>query len=110
MTVNYLPKNRSKYVYAKRIFFLAAIFIFVAAVFPFLATTIIAVASPIWRTINKILGSEAPPSLISNQTQENILLELAGRKQKTNMGVASVLTRPPQQPYDVIIIDAGFNE
>ena len=110
MTVNYLPKNRSKYVYVKRIFLLAVIFIFVATVFPFLDTTIIAIASPIWRTINKILGSEVPPSLMSNQTQENILLELAGRKQKTNVVVASVLTRPPQTPYDVIIIDAGLNE
>ena len=49
-------------------------------------------------------------SISKEQTQENILLELVGRKQKSNMVVAAVLTHPPQTPYDVIIIDAGSNE
>src|SRR3989338_3963999 len=44
------------------------------------------------------------------RVQEDTLLELLGRKQKSDTVVAAVLTRPPQTPYDVIIIDAGSNE
>ncbi|MDO8569224.1 MAG: rod shape-determining protein MreC [bacterium] len=110
MKVNYLPKNRFKHPYFKRILILVAIFISGAVVFPFLDTIVISMVSPIWRTKNIITIGKEIPSIPQEQTQENILLELVGRKQKTNMVAASVLTRPPQTPYDVIIIDAGSNE
>lgn len=87
-----------------------AIFISGAVILPFLDTIIISIVSPIWRTKNIITMGKNFPLISPEQTQENILLNLVGRKQKTNIVVASVLTRPPQTPYDVIIIDAGSNE
>ena len=87
-----------------------AIFVFGAVFVPFLDTTIISIISPILRVINVITINKEIPSISKEYTQENILLELAGRKQKVDMVAASVLTRPPQTPYDIIIIDAGSNE
>ena len=110
MKVNYLPKNRLRHPYFRRILALVAIFIFGAIVFSFLDSTIISIVSPIWRVKNAITIGKEVPSISNGQTQENILLELVGRKQKTNMVVAAVLTHPPQTPYDFIIIDAGSNE
>lgn len=110
MKVNYLPKNKLKHLYLRRIFILVAIFISGAVVFPFLDKIVISMVSPIWRTKNIITVGKNLPLILPEQTQENILLNLVGRKQKANMIVTSVLTRPPQTPYDVIIIDAGSNE
>ncbi|MDP3763825.1 MAG: rod shape-determining protein MreC [bacterium] len=110
MKVNYLQKNRLRHPYLKRILTLSAIFLFGAIIFSFLDTFIISVVSPIWKVRNTITtGNETPP-VSKEQTQENKLLELLGRKQNTNVIVAAVLTHPPQTPYDVIIIDAGSND
>src|SRR3989338_1750424 len=49
-------------------------------------------------------------SLLSKRVQENILLELVGRRLNSNMVAAAVLTHPPQTPYDIIIIDAGSED
>ena len=110
MKVNYLPKNRLRRPYLRRILVLVAIFISGAVVFSFFDAAIISIVSPIWKAKNIITTGNEIPSILKEQTQENILLELVGRKQKANMVVASVLTRPPQTPYDVIVIDAGLNE
>ncbi|KKT14658.1 MAG: hypothetical protein UW76_C0001G0015 [Parcubacteria group bacterium GW2011_GWF2_44_8b] len=110
MKVNYLPKNRLRRPYLRRILVLVAIFISGAVVFSFFDAAIISIVSPIWKAKNIITTGSEIPSILKEQTQENILLELVGRKQKANMVVASVLTRPPQTPYDVIVIDAGLNE
>jgi len=110
MKVNYLPKNRLRRPYLRRILVLVAIFIFGAVILSFFDASIISVVSPIWKAKNIITTGSEIPSILKEQTQENILLELVGRKQKANMVVASVLTRPPQTPYDVIVIDAGLNE
>ena len=87
-----------------------AIFISGAVVFSLLDVVIISIISPIWKAKNVILTGNEIPSLSGEQTQKNILLELVGRKQESNIVIAAVLTRPPQTPYDVIIIDAGSNE
>ncbi|KKT86198.1 MAG: hypothetical protein UW83_C0001G0009 [Parcubacteria group bacterium GW2011_GWD1_44_9] len=110
MKVNYLPKNRLRRPYLRRILVLVAIFISGAVVFSFFDAAIISIVSPIWKAKNIITTGNEIPSILKEQTQANILLELVGRKQKANMVVASVLTRPPQTPYDVIVIDAGLNE
>ena len=110
MKVNYLPKNRLRRPYLRRILVLVAIFIFGAVILSFFDASIISVVSPIWKAKNIITTGSEIPSILKEQTQANILLELVGRKQKANMVVASVLTRPPQTPYDVIVIDAGLNE
>src|SRR3990167_6901335 len=109
MKVNYLPKNRLRRPYLRRILVLVAIFISGAVVFSFFDAAIISIVSPIWKAKNIITTGSEIQSILKEQTQENILLELVGRKQKANMVVASVLTRPPQTPYDVIVIDAGLN-
>src|SRR3989338_5939198 len=96
MKVNYLPKNRLRRPYLRRILVLVAIFISGAVVFSFFDAAIISIVSPIWKAKNIITGSEIP-SILKEQTQENILLELIGRKQKANMVVASVLTSPPKK-------------
>ncbi|MEK7461677.1 MAG: rod shape-determining protein MreC [Patescibacteria group bacterium] len=44
------------------------------------------------------------------QKREDTFLELLGRKGESNKIIATVLTRPPQTPYDVITIDVGSNE
>ena len=109
MKVNYLPKNRLRRPYLRRILVLVAIFISGAVVFSFFDAAIISIVSPIWKAKNIITTGSEIPSILKEQTQENILLELVGRKQKANMVVASVLTRPPQTPYDVIVIYSCFN-
>src|SRR3989344_8810447 len=110
MKVNYLPKNRLRHSYFRRIIILVAIFISGAVILSFFDTAIISIVSPIWKVKNVMTTGNEVLSISKEQTQENILLELVGRKQKSNMVVAAVLTHPPQTPYDVIIIDAGSNE
>lgn len=139
MKVNYLPKNRLKHPYFRRIFALVAIFALGAIVFSFFGGAIISMTAPVWKAENVIIQSLRNGftffnsqqalveentvlkeklssleieilSLSSKQAQENTLLELIGRRQKPNMIAAAVLTHPPQTPYDVIVIDAGYNE
>lgn len=110
MKVNYLPKSRLRHPYLRRILVLVAIFISGAVIFSFFDAAIISIVSPIWKVKNIITTGNEILSISPEQTQENILLELVGRKQESSMVVAAVLTHPPQTPYDVIIIDAGSNE
>lgn len=139
MKVNYLPKNRSKYPYWRRILALLAIFISGTVVFSFFGMTFVSIFSPVWRMENVVVrnlrdgvvffnsqralveeNSKLKEKLSSLEIEimsmskeripENTFLELAGRKQKPNMVIAAVLTHPPQTPYDIIIIDAGSDE
>lgn len=139
MKVNYLPKNKLRYPYFRRTLILILIFIFGTVIFSFLDTIIISTVSPAWKTENvvirnlqnwtaffnsqeklweenttlkeKVSSLELTVlSLSRGQTQEDILLKLAGRKQEPNAIIATVLTHPPQTPYDIIIIDAGSND
>lgn len=137
--MNYLPKNRLRYPYFKRILILIAIFILGAFTFSFFDATIISIASPVWKAENVIVRSlrntvsyfnsqkalmeenamlkdklsslEAEITYLSTrQAQENVLLALMNQRQEANMVVAAVLTRPPQTPYDTIIIGVGSNK
>ena len=139
MKVNYLPKNRLRYPYFKRILTLTIIFISGAVVFSFLDTAVVSLISPVWKAENVIIRNFRNGaiffvsqkklveentalkeklsslelkilSLPREQTQESILLELVGRRRELNTVIATVLTRPPQTPYDIIIIDAGSND
>lgn len=138
MKANYLPKNRLRHPYFKRILALAAIFISGAIVFSFLDPAVISIVSPVWKAENVIVrnlrnataffGSQKAlweeNTALKNElsslelkilflsrerTRESVLLELVGRKQESNTIAATVLTYPPQTPYDIIIIDAGSN-
>ena len=139
MKVNYLPKNRLRYPYFRRILTLTIIFISGAVLFSFFDTAVISLVSPVWKAENIIIRNFRNGatffvsqkklveenttlkeklsslelkilSLSREQTQENILLELVGRKREPNTVIATVLTHPPQTPYDIIIIDAGSND
>lgn len=137
--MNYLPKNRFKHPYFKRILVLTIIFIAGAVFFSFLDGIVISVAAPVWKGENIIVrnlrngmtwfGSQRflseenralkeelsslelkSLSLSEEQTQKNILLELLGRKLESKAIVAAVLTHPTQTPYDIIVIDAGSDD
>lgn len=97
MKVNYLPKNRLKNPHFGKILILVAIFIFGAIAFYFFRGTLISLVSPIWKAKNIIVSGENVTPIIDRQTESGLV-------------VATVLTYPPQTPYDVIIIDAGSNE
>ena len=136
MKVNYQPRNRSRYQYFRKILILLVIFIFGAFIFSFFDAIVIAVVSPVWKVDNAITRSLKNGitffnsqkalteenimlkeklsslqieilSLSNDKSQKDILLELLGRRQNSEMLIATVLTRPPQTPYDVIIIDVG---
>lgn len=139
MKVNYLPKNRLANPYLKRAILLVIIFIFGIVVFSFLRGAIISFISPIWQAENiitrnlrislayfgskkalleeNIILKEKNSSLelrimdLNNFNLPNdILLASIGRDSGEKIIVASVLTHPPQTPYDVIIIDIGSND
>lgn len=138
MKMSYLPKNRFKHPYFRRISALVAVFALGTAIFSFFGAAIISMTAPVWKAENVIIQNlrngfaflnsqqtlvkenaalkeklsslKIELSLSNKQAQENILLELAGRKQGSNTIIATVLTHPPQTPYDVIVIDAGDNE
>ncbi len=139
MKVSYLQKNKFRHYYLTRIVVLVTIFVLVGVILSFFDSVIISAVSPIWKSENSIVRSlrdgtsflnskkslieenvllkerlsslEAEVSSLSRQcVQESTLLELMGRRQDSNMVAATILTRPPQTPYDVIIIDVGSNE
>lgn len=139
MKVNYFPKNRSENSYFRRIFILLVIFVSGAIVFSFFDAAIISIISPVWKTENAVIRNlrngvtylNSQKALVEENTalknklssletevlflsservQEGTLLELAGRRQNPNTLIATVLTHPPQTPYDILIIDAGSNE
>ena len=114
------------------------IFMSGAIIFSLFDAAIISIISPIWKTENVITRSLENGvtffssrnalvrentllkerlssleteilSLSSLRDQEDTLLALLGRKQENNIVAATVLTHPPQTPYDIIIIDAGSN-
>ncbi|KKQ83059.1 MAG: Cell shape-determining protein MreC [Parcubacteria group bacterium GW2011_GWB1_38_8] len=122
-----------------RIVVLVTIFILTGVLLSFFDSIIISAISPIWKSENSIVRSlrngisffnskkslieenaflkeklsslEAETSSLSRQcVQESALLELMGRRQDPSTIAAAILTRPPQTPYDVIIIDVGSNE
>ena len=97
MKVNYLPKNRLKFPYWKRILVLLVIFFAGTIVFSFLGSTIVSLVSPVWEAENVIVSGENVTPVIDRRTKSGLI-------------VATVLTYPPQTPYDIIIIDIGSND
>ena len=118
---------------------LVAIFIAGSIIFSLIDTAVIAAIAPLWRTEHAVTRvfkrtfeywrskqglieenislrerlmrlelEHASLNLTLSQTQS--LEELLGRTNKTEGMVAGVLTRPPQSPYDLIVIDAGSRE
>ena len=137
--MNYLPKNRQKSHYSKRIFLLVVLFLAGGLVFTLLDGVLVSALSPIWQVENagtrvvknafenwhsrqalirenttlkeKLASAEVELSaLYASQGQERTLLELLGRAVPQAGVVASILTYPPQSSYDILVIDAGSRD
>jgi cell shape-determining protein MreC len=139
MKMNYLPRNRAKYSYARPLLGLLLIFALGAVIFYFLGGTLVSAISPLWRTENRVASSfsgvgnffSSRQSLLSENAllrervsslelelasrssgseEENVLLNLLGRRSEDGGIAATALITPPQTPYDNLIIDAGEDD
>lgn len=137
--MKYLPRNRVRGGYSKRAVLLGAIFLIGAGMFTLLDNFIITAVSPLWRAENSFSRSLSSISaffktredLINEnstlkdrlaslelelsasslrQSENERLLELLGRHSEAGGIAVSVLTHPPQSPYDLLVVDAGERE
>jgi cell shape-determining protein MreC len=139
MKTSYLPRNRQKFSYTKPILILAIIFIVGAFIFSLVDGLVIRLFAPVWRSENvvtramsgsvnyfrsrqalfeenqalkdklalKELELEAKP-LASNS--DSTFDELVVTRDALGGILSGVLVRPPQTPYDILIVDAGENK
>ncbi len=137
--MNSLPRNRPTRVYLKLVFTALGIFLLVWAILSFFGGALVTVVSPLWQAENSFsrvvkktwshlesrqelvdqnfdlkgrvssLELEVASLKISLE-QERAFYALLGRAPVGGEVVASVVARPPQSPYDVILIDAGSRE
>ncbi len=134
--MNYLPRNKFRYSYWKKISWLFTCFIVLALILSLFGGKVVSVVSPVWRgehflsrflgpTLEYWRGKQAlvdenislrekvtalefeKSTLTLALNQEHSLEALLGRLPQPGEVIASVLTRPPQSPYDLFIIDAG---
>ncbi|MEK7227458.1 MAG: rod shape-determining protein MreC [Patescibacteria group bacterium] len=137
--MNYLQKSRPKRGRRKLALFLLGVFFFGFTVFYFLSGLIISAAIPFWNAENQLVKTlsdwkeiwRGRLALVSENIQlkekisslelelsarpaaidgNDTLLSLLGRKAEDGGIAATVLVRPPQTPYDIIIIDAGRDD
>ncbi len=137
--MNSLLKNRSARAHLKLIFTALGIFLLVWVIFSFFGGFIVSAVSPIWeaenafsRTVKKTWNHlESRQNLVNENfdlkgrvgslelevasltislEQERAFYGLLGRAPVSGEVVASVIARPPQSPYDVILLDAGSRE
>ena len=137
--MNYLPRSRQRARYARKIFWLIGSFLLAAAIFALFNNLLIKAVSPLWRAENglsRTLGKTLDffqtraalveenvrlkervaslelevATLFFNRDDKASLLTLLGRSMADEGMAASILTRPPQSPYDLIIIDVGLRE
>lgn len=135
--MNYLPKNRHKKNFSRKIIFIIGLFIAGAIVSSFFDNLLIKIASPLWHAENgfsrslgksvdffrsrqtlirentalkdRVSSLEFEVSQLSLKRDEvDNLTSLLGRTVRRESIAASVLTHPPQSPYDLIVIDAGL--
>lgn len=134
--MNYLQKNRPRQAFRQKIAILAGIFLALGLLFSFFDNAIISAVSPLWRAQNrfsralggtldffstrnslinenltlreKVSSLELENASLAVSREENTrLLALLGRNASQTGIAASILTHPPQSPYDLLIIDAG---
>ncbi|MEK7135077.1 MAG: rod shape-determining protein MreC [Patescibacteria group bacterium] len=137
--MKYLPRNRVRGSYSKRALSLVTIFVVGALAFALFDNLIITAVSPLWRAENsfsrslstmgtffktrgtlihenaalkeRLASLELELSAFSLSRSENErLLELLGRQSEVGGVAATVLTHPPQSPYDLLVVDAGEKE
>ena len=136
--MNYLLRSK-RTPYGTRIVQIVAVFLAGFLLFTFLKGPLVSLISPLWRGENILTRSagnffqywrtkgglisenESLKNKVSSLTLQVSALDasLAGRqsletlfnrKLSQNEVVASVLTRPPQSPYDLFVIDAGASD
>lgn len=137
--MKYLPKSRLRRPNSRKAVILLILFVVLAGLFSFLDTAIVSALSPIWKAENFVSRSvrismeswrskqalirenasleeritslelEAATLALSLEREE-ALFALLGRETQRQGVIAAVLTRPPQSPYDLIVIDAGARD
>lgn len=134
--MSYLPRNNARQGRSRKIFILLGVFLAGTLVFSLLGGVAVSLISPLWRSENALGASlrwlgenlHSRSSLVSEnillkdrvaslereaaaaglrREQEASLAALLGRAPRAGEVFASVLTRPPQSPYDLFVIDAG---
>lgn len=105
MKANYLLKNRHGHPRLRRLAILLAILICGAFVFSFFEGPVISVISPFWKVENFLFNSRKA-LLEENAMLKERLIELERQKGR-DTSLATVLARPPQTPYDIVIVDIG---
>lgn len=134
--MKYLPRNKVRGGYGRKVLFLLAIFILGVLFFSLFGNLITRAISPLWRGENAISRSFSHvgeyfhtrgaliqdnlslrekvsslelelSALALSRSETERLLNLLGRQVSGNGVVVSVLTHPPQSPYDLLVVDAG---
>jgi cell shape-determining protein MreC len=137
--MNYLQRNRSRHYFKKSLLILLGIFVICALVFSFFGGVIVSFISPLWQAENaatarifgieeyfrfqkslmdenqrlrdKVLSLELSIASRPSRTLEiSEMLEIMGRELERGGIASTVLVRPPQTPYDSMVIDAGSKE
>ncbi len=139
MKTNYRQRNRRRNPFLKRAAILIVVFAAAAVFFKFSSGFISAVISPIWlgeKTASKNLAnsfswfqsrdelaaenmrlkeelSSRDAEMVSLRVaaeRMNELLSTLGRSETGSSVLAAILVRPPETPYDILIVDAGENQ
>jgi len=128
--MKYLPRNRRNNPYSKKILFLAGVFAAGAALFYIAGPLVVPMISPVWQAENIVTKTVSGNfNLLRSKrslAEENALLkeriasmeaEFSSRSvgeflsfARTGGITASVVVRPPQSPYDIILVDKGSND
>lgn len=136
--MSYLQRNR-KSSHKKSLFIIAGLLLLGWLLFSLMGGLAVSAVSPVWRSenaVSRMLGNalsgvklhsmlvaenESLKARVASLelalsdaelalAQTTSLSELLGRERRAGETVASVLTRPPQSPYDLFVIDAGARD
>lgn len=135
MKMSYLQRSKRSS-YKKHLLIIAVLLALGWLCFSLLGGVVVSLVAPIWRSENALSRTlrhmvenvSLHSSLVSENlalkeqvsslelelaatslslSQEQTMGELLGRERRVGEIVATVLTRPPQSPYDLFVIDAG---
>ena len=137
--MNYLPRNKDRSPVLRLLLVLLGVFAVGTLLLFFLTGPVISLVSPLWQSetwvgtqVSKLTGYfQSKSSLITENNWlrvrmaaleielaaklpglvgEEELAVLLGRRLDEGGVVAAVLARPPQSPYDILVIDAGSSD
>jgi len=129
--MNYLPKSRGRNSFKKPLLILVGVFAAGALIFFLASGVIVSVASPLWKGEHVALAKlsfvgdffRTKNALINEneRLKERLAaleLEVADRASSHSLNrhtetggiISTILARPPQTPYDTLVIDAGSND